>query len=64
MKWSQKDLERFKRHRTPDFKVDSVDGNIVVYSYGKWKFKARLLKGGEAMSYTVHTLDDNTDLLE
>lgn len=67
MKWSEKDLERFKSNRTPDFKVISVDGNTLVYSHGKdgkWKFKARLLKGGTLMTYTVHTLDDNTDLLE
>lgn len=67
MKWSEKDLERFKANRTSDFKVISVDGNIVIYSHGpegKWKFKARLLRGGKAMAYTVHTLDDNRDLFE
>lgn len=64
MKWSKNDLEQFKRNRTPDFKVESINGNIVVYSHGKWRFKARLLRGGKEMAYTVHTLDDNTDLLE
>lgn len=63
MKWSSKDIERFKQNRTSDFSVDSVEGNILIYSHGKWKFKARLLRGGTLMSYTVHTLDDNSDLL-
>jgi hypothetical protein len=64
MKWSKQDVERFKRGRSPDFSIDSVEGNILVYSHGKWKFKARLLRGGPTMSYTVHTLDDNEYLFE
>lgn len=64
MKWSKGDLERFQRSYGPELKIDSVEGNIVVYSVGKWKYKARLLKGGKAMTWTIHLLEDNGDLFE
>jgi hypothetical protein len=67
MKWSKNDIERFQRGHP--FQVDSVDGNILVYSYidkkGKeWKWKARLLKGGIGLTYTVHHLDDHSHILD
>ena len=61
MKWSKNDIEKFKAC-SPKVNVDSVEGNILLYSYGKWKFKARLLKGGTQLSWTVHFQDDNQDL--
>lgn len=67
MKWSAADVERFKMGT--NFTVDSIEGNILIYSHTsksgtKWQFKARLLRGGKAMSYTVHWIDGNEDLLE
>jgi hypothetical protein len=69
MKWSKLDVERFKRG-SPDSDVISVDGNILVYSVSSrppgtlWKFRAKLVHGGESLSYTVHSLLDDHDLFE
>lgn len=66
MKWSQNDIKRFQRGHP--FQVDSVDGNILIYSYTskgkKWTWQARLLKGGEGLTYTVHHLEDHSHILD
>jgi hypothetical protein len=64
VKWSKNDVERFKRGYPDGVKIDSVEGNILVYSQGKWTFRARLLRGGVGMIYTVHFLEDNSDLFD
>jgi hypothetical protein len=67
MKWSKRDVERFERS-CPSVHVDSIDGNILVYSYSTkekhWVFQARLLKGGEGMRYTVHFPEDHSHILD
>lgn len=76
MKWSAKDVERFKKshasHR--NLKIVSVKGNMLVYSFTgtladpdsdhMFTMRAKLTRGGESLRWKLEDPDDNSDLFE